>query len=770
MERDKQSEENRGYIKGELLYTIFRNESENFVIAKVKILDTNEDYREKDIILKGYFHQLQEQMAYYFYGIFEKHAKFGLQYRVHSYETYIPDTKSGLINYLSSDLFYGIGKKTAKRIVEFLGEGAVNKILNDPNVLDQVKGLNKETKNSFVQSLQENQGFEHIALNLAKYNIGLKMAQKIYQEYKEDAIAILEEDPYQYVFDIEGFGFQTADEIARKNGLSATHPNRIGAGCIYVLQKNIQHGHVYLPLDYCIHEVLQLLSARELTEAVIQDRLKELNKTKSVIVSEGNVYLPSLYYAEDGFASNLKRVMEKPVKHHTPDAELMKITGDIEDAETISYGKEQFAAINQAIHSKVMILTGGPGTGKTTVVKGILQAYAAIHDLPLNYKDYEDKKDFPFVLTAPTGRAAKRLAESTSQRAVTIHRLLGWDGKQGFSKDESEPLSGKILIVDEFSMVDIWLANHLFKAIPNDMQVLLVGDEDQLPSVGPGQVLADLLETDVIPVVRLTEVYRQKEGSKIISLAHEIKNNREIDLRIDKDFSFLSCREDQMLDVIISIFTKAIEKGLDVKDIQVLAPMYRTQAGITAINKELQQLLNPKTPAKREVKTYDRTFRVGDKVLQLVNQPEDGVYNGDIGEVAAIFEEDENEENTEQLVIRFENKEVAYERKDYTNLMLAYCISIHKSQGSEFPIVVLPVAPAYRRMLRKNLLYTAITRSKQSLIICGDSNSLIKGLRTIDTNKRYTTLKEQILKREKEIPLPALTNEENEISPYDFME
>ncbi|MFA1820506.1 ATP-dependent RecD-like DNA helicase [Virgibacillus oceani] len=765
-----ESAKSHGYIKGELLFTIFRNESEKFVIAKVKVLETNEDYLEKDIILKGYFHQLQEQMAYYFYGVFEKHAKFGLQYRVHSYETYIPDTKTGLVSYLSSDLFYGIGKKTAKRIVEFLGEGAISKILNDPSVLARVKGLNKDTKDSFVKSLQENQGFEHIALYLAKHNIGLKMAQKIYQEYKEEAIAVLEEDPYQYVFDIEGFGFQTADEIARKNGLSPAHPNRIGAGCIYVLQKNIQHGHVFLPLEQCTLQVLQLLSDGELTETVIHDRLIDLNKAKTVIISEGNVYLPSLYYAEDGFSSHLKRVMDKPVEHHTPVAELMKITGELEEAETISYGKEQFEAINQAIHSKLLILTGGPGTGKTTVIKGILQAYAAIHDLSLDDRDYENKKDFPFVLTAPTGRAAKRLAESTSQQAVTIHRLLGWDGQQGFSKDESEPLSGKVLIVDEFSMVDIWLANHLFKAIPNDMQVLLVGDEDQLPSVGPGQVLSDLLETEVIPVVRLTEVYRQKEGSKIISLAHEIKNNEQIDLQNDKDFSFFSCRQEQLVDVIIRIYKKAMEKGLDVKDIQVLAPMYRSQAGITAINKELQQLLNPKTSAKREVKTYDQTFRVGDKVLQLVNQPEDGVYNGDIGEVAAIFEEDETEENTEQLVIRFENKEVAYERKEYTNLMHAYCISIHKSQGSEFPIVILPVTPAYRRMLRKNLLYTAITRSKQSLIICGDAHSLIKGLATMDTNKRFTTLKEQILKRQEHISLPVPENEEKEISPYDFME
>jgi exodeoxyribonuclease V alpha subunit len=769
MGMDQQAAGNRKYIKGELLYTIFRSESENFVIAKVKVLDTNEDYRERDITLKGYFPQLQEQMAYYFYGEFERHAKFGLQYRVHSYETHIPDSKTGLISYLSSDLFYGIGKKTAERIVETLGEGAISKILNDPDVLNEVKGLNKDTKESFIKALQENQGFEHIALYLSKYNIGLKMAQKIYREYKEEAIAILEEDPYQYVFDIEGFGFRTADEIARINGLSATHPNRIGAGCIYVLQKNIQHGHVYLPLEECIEQVLLLLPASGLTQEVVRQRLKELNKSKSIILSGDKVYLPSLYYAEDGFASHLKRVIEKPVEHQTTQAALLKITGEIEEADAISYGNEQFEAIEQAIHSKVMILTGGPGTGKTTVIKGILKAYAHIHDLSLDKHDYEDKEDYPFVLTAPTGRAAKRLAQSTSQGAVTIHRLLGWDGKDGFSKGENEPLSGKLLIVDEFSMVDIWLANHLFKAIPNDMQVLLVGDEDQLPSVGPGQVLSDLLETELIPVVRLTEVYRQKEGSKIISLAHEIKNDQEIDLRNDKDFSFFPCREDQIIDVIMHIFNRAVEKGIDTKDIQVLAPMYRSQAGITRINRELQQLLNPKTKSKREVKTNERVFRVGDKVLQLVNQPEDGVYNGDIGEVAAIFEEDENEENKEQLIIRFENKEVAYERKDYTNLMHAYCISIHKSQGSEFPIVLLPVTPAYRRMLRKNLLYTAVTRSRQSLIICGDAHSFLKGLKTIDTNKRFTTLKEQILERLEYVPSPLAEKEENELSPYDFM-
>ena len=773
MVSNEESIEKTGYIKGELLYTIFHNENEHFSIAKIKILDTNEDYQEKDIVAKGYFTNLQEETAYSFYGQFEKHPKFGMQYRVDSYQTFIPDTKDGLIAYLSSDLFYGIGKKTASRVIDHLGESAISKILNKPEIVEGVPGLKKETAETLVKTLQENQGFEHIVIYLAKYGIGLKMAQKIYQEYKDEAIAVLEEDPYQYVFDIEGFGFQTADGIAKQNGLSLTHPNRIGAGCIYVLQKSVQDGHVYLPVQHCLERVIDLLAhaESELSEQIVVDRLTELNKDKTVIIHEEKVYLPSLYYAEDGFASHLERLISKPIEQETTLAELMKITGDIEEAEVLSYGKDQFAAINQALHSKVMIVTGGPGTGKTTVVNGILKAYSVIHDVPNDIDDYEDKADYPFILTAPTGRAAKRLNESTGLPAVTIHRLLGWDGKNGFEKNQQEPLTGKFLIVDEFSMVDIWLANHLFKAIPDDMQVLLVGDEDQLPSVGPGQVLSDLLSTSFIPFVSLNEVYRQKEGSKIIQLAHHIKNDTctPQELKNDQDFSFISCGEHHMIDVITTIFTKAKKKGIDLKDIQVLAPMYRSQAGITMINKHLQQVVNPKTSGKREKKMNDVIFRVGDKVIQLVNQPEDGVFNGDIGEIVAIFEEDENTEHVEQLVILFEDKEVVYERKDYINIMHAYCISIHKSQGSEFPIVLMPVVSAYNRMLRKNLLYTAITRSKRSLIICGQTEAFLRGIRTKDTNIRFTSLKAQLTERLQNISPMEIEDTEKEISPYDFM-
>lgn len=774
MELDMQSKKEQGYIKGELLYMIFQNESEHFSIAKIKVHDTNENYKEKDIVIKGYFTNLQDSTVYRFFGAFEKHAKFGIQYKVISYQTFIPETKEGLIAYLSSDLFYGIGEKTATKIVEKLGESAISKILDDTDVLNEVPGIKKDKAELLANTLKENQGFEHIVVYLSNFGIGLKMAQKIYKEYKDQAIDVLEDDPYQYVFDIEGFGFQTADQIARQNGLSLTHPSRIGAGCIYVLQKNIQDGHVYLPIEKCIKQVMDLLLDPEqsLTMDTVSKRLEDLNREKVVIMKDGNVYLPSLYYAEDGFASSIKRLTAKPIEHNTTMAELMKIIGDIEETEVLSYGKEQFDAINQSLQSKLMIVTGGPGTGKTTVVKGILNSYAAIHSVSIDPADYDSQTDYPFILTAPTGRAAKRLTESTGIPAVTIHRLLGWDGKDGFEKNENEQLSGKYLIVDEFSMVDIWLANSLFKAIPDDMQVLLVGDEDQLPSVGPGQVLADLLASDILSYVSLNEVYRQKEGSKIIQLAHLIKHDicNESSLQNDNDFSFIPCFEHQMIDVVTKVFNKARDKGIDLKGIQVLAPMYRSQAGITIINKHLQTLVNPKSSTKREVKTNDVVFRIGDRVLQLVNQPEDGVFNGDIGEIVAIFEEDENVDNVEQLVIDFEGKEVVLERKDYVNIMHAYCISIHKSQGSEFPIVVLPVVSAYNRMLRKNLLYTAITRSKKSLIICGEQHAFLRGVKTLDTNRRYTSLQEQLNERLENIKKNIKTeSDEKEITPYDFM-
>src|SRR5699024_3500432 len=484
-------------------------------------------------------------------------------------------------------------------------------------------------------------------------------------------------------------------------------------------------------------------------------------------LEEDRVYLPSLYYAEQGVVTHIERVLSEDLVSDLPLVDLMEIIGKIEEEEDLSYGSEQFDAIKDALHSKIMILTGGPGTGKTTVIKGILKAYAQNHDLPYNIEDYKDKRDYPFVLAAPTGRAAKRLQLSTGLPATTIHRLLGWNGEDNFEKNEYEQLAGDFLIIDEFSMVDVWLANNLFKAIPSHMQILFVGDEDQLPSVGPGQVLSDLLMSKLIPVLRLDNIYRQQEGSKIIDLAHSIKKNsftREM-LQNESDFSYIPCRSFQVIDVLSQVFNRSKDKGIDLKDIQVLAPIYRQEAGINNINQHLQEIVNPKKRGKREKQIFDAVYRINGKVIQLVNQPEDGVSNGDIGEIVAIFEKNETTEKKEQIIIKFDEKEVTYYRSDFQNFMHAYCISIHKAQGSEFPIVVLPIVSSYSRMLRKNLIYTAITRATSSLIICGEIGAIDRGIQTVDTNKRNSSLLNKLVT----VDDLELKNEE-ELSPYDFMD
>lgn len=748
MENEKTQDKSieKGFVQGEIMFTIYENAAEHFSIAKIKIHDTNEDYEEKEIVGKGHFSNLQKGVAYQFFGQLIQHPKYGLQYDISAYQTFVPETKEAMIAYLSSDTFKGIGKKTAQSIVEKLGENAITRILDNPDVLEDIPSLNKKTRKDLVETLQENQGFESIAVELTRFGVGLKMAQILYKQYREETLTLLYQNPYQFIYDIEGFGFLTADKIAEINQMDRADEHRLRASCIYALQMSINDGHVYLPLDDCIKKMQEIIAVPSVTDDQLIEHIAYLEAEKRIIRQGDFIYLAMLYYAEDHFSSHIERILSKKTDIEATDAELMKWTGEIEEEEALSYGEEQFAAIKQAIHSKLMLLTGGPGTGKTTVIKGILKVYSEIHNVSLDRHDYDKQADFPFILTAPTGRAAKRLQESTGMKAMTIHRLLGWDGHKNFEKNEYEQLSGSFIIIDEFSMVDVWLANHLFKAIPNDMQVLMVGDEDQLPSVGPGEVLADLFSSKLIPSVTLNEVYRQQEGSKIIQLAHLIKQDklRTDDLEKDKDFSFISCQTHQVVDVVSTIVKRAIEKGIDMNDVQVLAPMYRTEAGINAINKNIQTIVNPKEKNKRERKINEAIYRVGDRVIQLVNQPEDGVYNGDIGEIIQIFTARETEDKQEQILIAFEENEVLYSRANYLNFMHAYCISIHKSQGSEFPIVIMPVVRSYRRMLRKNLLYTAITRSKQSLILCGEIDAFMQGISTLDSNMRYTTLKERL--------------------------
>ncbi|WP_102026933.1 SF1B family DNA helicase RecD2 [Salirhabdus sp. Marseille-P4669] len=774
---EQKHEEKKGYIKGKLNRTIFYNADEKFSIANVHILDTNEEVEEKEIVVKGYFLPLEQDIEYVFFGTIQYHAKFGKQYNVHTYTKDLPKTKDSLIRYLSSDLFHGVGKKTAEKLVHQLGENAIDKILKDETILETVPNFPKNKIGEFVQMLRENQGFEHVVMALAVYGIGLQLAQKIYDTFQEQTLKLLEENPYLFVFEIEGFGFRRADEIAKKVGLALDHPARIQAACLHILNKYSQLGHVFGYLTTVSEEVQQLLNEFEKTITLdeVVEKISDLAEEKYIIKEDDRVYLPSLYFSEEGLSSQLKRISDIQLTNEFSQAEIMKVLGEIEEDEELSYGTEQYEAIAKALNSKIMILTGGPGTGKTTVIKGIIGAYNRLHSG--RKKDTEEGEKSLFVLAAPTGRAAKRMAEATGIKAQTIHRLLGWTGDDEFEYNHSRQLKGEVFIIDEFSMVDIWLANKLFRAIPSHAQVIIVGDEDQLPSVGPGQVLSDLLAANMLPISRLSEIYRQKEGSRIIELAHEIKNNScaKDSLQKGEDFSFIPSSEKQLLQLIQNVVKMAVDKGYLLKDIQVLAPMYRSDVGINRLNMELQQLLNPPSNQKRSIKFNEIIFRSGDKVIQLVNQPEKGVYNGDIGEIVSILRADETEENVEQVVVNFDGREVYFVRNELNQLMHAYCISIHKSQGSEFDIVIMPVMPAYRRMLKKNLLYTAITRSKSSLIICGHAQSFLHGVQTEDYNVRNTTLTKRLqmmfdITENSTNVLPLEEEEEDtEISPYDFM-
>ena len=740
------------YIKGKPIVTIFHNEQNLYTVLRIRVEETNEEYEDKEAVITGYFPIIHEQEHYIFYGEMKDHPKFGMQFHATHFRKDIPQTKQGVISYLSSEIFKGIGKKTAEKIVETLGNNAITKILNQPSLLDSVPKLPSEKAKDLYETLMEHQGLEQAMIALNQYGFGPQLSMKIFQAYKETTLDVIQSNPYQLAEDVEGIGFARADDLGFQLGISGNHPDRIKAGCLYILEQEcMQNGHVFVLAEDLLVKVQNLLEKRTQDQIEYKDITQELLKLETdgkIIVEEQRFYLPYLYYSEKGLVTSIQRLLQQTEYAETfPESEFLLALGSLEERLSVHYAPSQKEAIQTALMSPLLILTGGPGTGKTTVIKGIVELYGELHGCSLNPHDYKKEEPFPFLLTAPTGRAAKRMSESTGLPAVTIHRLLGWNGSEGFDHNEDNPLEGKILIVDESSMVDISLANKLFKALPEHIQVILVGDEDQLPSVGPGQVLKDLLRSKVIPTIRLTDIYRQAEGSSIIELAHEIKDGQlpENVSAPTKDRSFIKCQTGQIADVVQKVVLNAVQKGYSPRDIQVLAPMYKGPAGIDRLNTVLQEALNGNPDGSRKEIAYGETkYRVGDKVLQLVNQPDKHVFNGDMGEVVSVFYAKENTEKQDMVVVSFEGTEVTYTRQDLGQITLAYCCSIHKSQGSEFPIVILPVVKSYYRMLRRNLIYTAITRSKQFLILCGEEDALRTGVRRADEQMRQTTLMEKL--------------------------
>ncbi len=783
------------YIKGKHLVTIFHNEQNLYTVLRIRVEETNDQYEDKEAVVTGYFPKMHEQETYIFYGELKDHPKFGVQFQANHFRKDIPQTKQGVVNYLSSELFKGIGKKTAESIVETLGENAISRILNQPSLLDQIPKLAPEKAKTLYDTLMEHQGLEQAMIALNQYGFGPQLSMKIYQAYKDQTVEVVQNNPYKLVEDIEGIGFGRADELGYQLGISGSHPDRIRAACLYILEtESMQAGHVYTEARVLLPSVKRLLEENKrdgIEFESISNEIVKLGEEGKIMIEEQRLYVPSLYFSEKGLVTNIKRVLRQTqYEDQFPESEFLLALGKLEERLKVQYAPTQKDAIQTALMSPMLILTGGPGTGKTTVIKGIVELYADLHGCSLDPKDYKKEEPFPFILAAPTGRAAKRMTESTGLPALTIHRLLGWNGTEGFDRHEENPLEGKIIIVDETSMVDIWLANQLFKAIPENMQVILVGDEDQLPSVGPGQVLKDLLSSERIPTVKLTDIYRQAEGSSIIELAHEMKKGR-LPANISAqqaDRSFIQCNPGQIAAAIEKVVLNAKKKGYTAKDIQVLAPMYKGPAGIDRLNEIIQEIFNPNDGSRKELAFGDVKYRIGDKVLQLVNQPENHVFNGDMGEIVSIFYAKENTEKQDMVVVSFDGAEATYTRQDLTQITHAYCCSVHKSQGSEFPIVILPVVKSYFRMLRRNLLYTAITRSKQFLILCGEEEALRIGVERADEQSRLTSLTDKLkeaiseqIPAEKEFDGESLTYEEEimnvdpligmeNITPYDFME
>ncbi|MBZ2123948.1 SF1B family DNA helicase RecD2 [Streptococcus gordonii] len=707
------------YFSGTVERIIFENPNNFFRILLLDIEDTDAEFDDFEIIVTGTMADIMEGQDYTFWGTLVQHPKYGEQLKVTRYERAKPSSK-GLVKYFASDHFKGIGVKTAQKIVDLYGDNTIDQILADPNRLVSINGLSAVNREAFVSKLRQNYGTEMLLSKLAEYGIPNKLALQIQDTYKEETLEIVQKYPYQLVEDIQGIGFKIADQLAQQLGIESDAPERFRAGLVHTLfSQSMETGDTYIEArDLLSHTIDLLENARqvELDPSLVADELAHLIEEDKIQNVETKIFENSLYFAEEGIRSNLIRILEKG-KQETFDApKLESIIEQVEQDLGICYDHIQKKAICDAINHKVFILTGGPGTGKTTVINGIIATYAALHKL-----DLAKKQELPILLAAPTGRAARRMNELTGLPSATIHRHLGMTGDDDTSHLD-DYLDADFIIVDEFSMVDTWLTNQLLSNISSNSKILIVGDADQLPSVSPGQVLADLLKIPLLPQTKLTKIYRQGEDSTIVTLASQIQQGiLPADFTEKKaDRSYFEATSEYIPDMIKKIVAAAIRSGIPAQDVQVLAPMYRGPAGIDQINQLMQDLMNPSEKDQLVFEAPDCQYRQGDKVIHLVNDAESNVFNGDLGYITDLLPGKYTDSKQDELTINFDGNEIVYQRSEWYKIRLAYAMSIHKSQGSEFPVVILPITRSSHRMLQRNLVYTAITRAKSKLILLGE--------------------------------------------------
>lgn len=727
------------YIKGKIRQSIFLSDS-GFFVGTFKIKETNEDelkeFLNKTITITGTFVDLNMEDTYILYGDYTKHDRYGYQYQVSKYEKEIPTGKDAVIEFLSSPLIKGCGEKTAIKIVETLGDDCISKIKENIASLYLIPGMTENKAGKIYTSLLAYSSSDDLIIKLKKYGFSVSEATKLINKYKDKTNTYLEENMYLFQEIIE---FDKLDKIFIKN-YDAENPIRIRA-CIIESMKRLSelNGDIYYFKEE-IYSILKITFKIFLEMEEFENYLEELKSKFLIVQKDEKYYLETNYQMEKEIASLLYDI------HKLPKKEFKKLDEKIENLEEsleVEYNSSQKEAIKTALKERITIISGGPGTGKTTIVNAIVKLYIGLYHLsPL--ETYTT-----IACLAPTGRASKKLAMSTGLPAMTIHRYLKWNKDTNeFQIKEHNKNQHRLIIVDEVSMIDTFLLYSLLNGIESNIQIIFVGDTFQLPSVGAGLILNDLVESKLFSYCPLEKIYRQSENSYIPYLAKEIKEKKLSDSFLEKtdDYNFLPCDNSKIKDMIYQICEKSMKKGIRIDDVQILAPMYKGENGIDNINITLQQLFNPKTKDKKEITLGDIIYREGDKVLQLINNPDCNVYNGDIGYIKKIEELKSNTTKTkkEQITIDFDGNYVIYTKEDLYHIKHAYAITIHKSQGSEFPHVFLPISKNYYKMLYNKLIYTGVSRAKKSLILIGDVTSFLQAIQNDYSTNRKTTLKEYL--------------------------